>query len=90
MELLGAWGKKTRSTHRRKTFARPARKPTRGESSLSRQAALASGWRPLIAIESGVVKKEDIGRRYTAEVQIITEGFCAKELNDGKQMIPVC
>lgn len=51
-------------------FARPARKPARGDSSLSRHTALVSGGLPLIARVSGGVLKEDVGRGATIRFQM--------------------
>ena len=53
-------------------FVRPARKLTRGQSSLSRQAALALEKPLLIATGSGDVLKEDFGRSSTNGFQITT------------------
>ena len=52
-------------------FARPAWKPARGDSSLSRHTALVSGGLPLIARVIGGVLKEDVGRGATIRFQII-------------------
>lgn len=52
-------------------FARPARKPARGDSSLSRHTALVSVGLPLISSVIGGVLKEDVGRGATMRFQII-------------------
>ena len=70
--MPGAWKRKIRSKHLWKMLQRPALKPTLGESSLSRQAALASGWSPPIKTDSGDVKKEGIGRSSMIEFQVTT------------------
>lgn len=71
--MLVAWKRKIFSMHRWRTPDKPALKPTLGDSISSQQAAVASGWpSPLMAITSGDVKKEGVGRSSKVEFQTST------------------